>query len=231
MKENFVTYQIALKLKEKGFPQVKDNTLAMYNENGEWFSLATNLDEDEYWFENFDDRDCVCPTIEQVFTWLRKEHKLYVCIDLDMNKNWFYSIEGIDSDFSYTDTFDHTSYEGAAVSGICYILDKLIEQKNCSMKVHDLIELINNSEELYCLEDVEDIIPENIKCVAKELDVNKRRWFSTAVDVYACEDGYVGVRGVNAIYSENFEPIDCNFPCTACEYVAVQITSYQPKLI
>lgn len=99
------------------------------------------------------------------------------------------------------------------------------------MKVQDLIELINNSKELYCLDTVVSIIPNDSKCVAIELNINKHRWFSTAVDVYACEDGYVGVRGVNAIYSEDFEPIDCNFPCTACEYVAVQITSYQPKLI
>lgn len=227
--KDFVDFELAKELKEKGYPQVKENTLAMYSEKGEWYSLASTLDDDYYSFDDFDDRDCVCPTIAQVLTWLREKHKLYICLDLDMNKNWFYSIEGIDSDFSYTDTFDHTSYEGAAVSGICYILDELIEQKNCSMKVHDLIELINNSEELYCLEDVEDIIPEDIKCVAKELDVNKRRWFSTAVNVYACEDGYVGVCGVNTIYDENTSPLDCDCICEAFEYEAVQITSYQLK--
>jgi hypothetical protein len=97
------------------------------------------------------------------------------------------------------------------------------------MKVQDLIELINNSEDLYCLEDAEDIIPNDINCVASELDVDKHRWFSTAVDVYACEDGYVGVCGVNTIYSEYMSPRDCNYPCEAFEYESVQIISYKPK--
>ena len=97
------------------------------------------------------------------------------------------------------------------------------------MKVQDLIELINNSEELYCLSDVEDIIPKDIKCVAEELDVDKHRWFSTAVNVYACEDGYVGVCGINIVYSEYTNPQDCNYPCEAFEYEPVQITSYKPK--
>ena len=34
----FVTFEISKKLKEKGYPQLKKNTLAMYNEVGEWFS-------------------------------------------------------------------------------------------------------------------------------------------------------------------------------------------------
>lgn len=97
------------------------------------------------------------------------------------------------------------------------------------MKVQDLIELINNSEDLYCLSDAEDIIPIDIECVASELDVDKHRWFSTAVDVYACEDGYVGVCGINTVYDENTDPRDCDFPCKAFEYEPVQITSYRQK--
>ena len=81
--EKFVDFELAKKLKEKGYPQVKKGTLAMYNNEGEWFSLATNLDKDEYSFEDFDDRDYVCPTIAQTLAWLREEHKLHVCIDLD----------------------------------------------------------------------------------------------------------------------------------------------------
>jgi hypothetical protein len=225
----FVDFKLAKKLKEKGYPQVKENTLAMYDENGEWFSLALTLDKDEYSFEDFDDRDCVCPTVAQVLTWLREEHKLHICADLDVDKNWFYSIEGIDHNFEYVDEFEYHSYEEASVSGISYALNTLIKRKGCNMKVQDLIELINNSEDLYCLEDAEDIIPKDINCVASELDVDKHRWFSTAVDVYACEDGYVGVYGVNTIYSEHMAPRDCNYPCGALEYEPVQITSYKPK--
>lgn len=40
---DFVNFDLAKKLKEKGFPQVKIGTLAMYNEEGEWYSLARKI--------------------------------------------------------------------------------------------------------------------------------------------------------------------------------------------
>jgi nucleoside-diphosphate-sugar epimerase len=125
--KDFVNFELAKKLKEKGYLQAKKDTLAMYNDEGDWFSLATNLDKDEYSFEDFDNRDYICPTIAQVLAWLREEHKLHVCINLDSNKNWFYSIEGITGNTDITDTHDYFSYEEAAISGICYALDTLIK--------------------------------------------------------------------------------------------------------
>lgn len=44
----FVDFDLAKKLKEKGYPQVKKDTLAMYGVDGEWYSLASNLDGWEY---------------------------------------------------------------------------------------------------------------------------------------------------------------------------------------
>lgn len=136
MKIDFVTYQIALKLKEKGFPQVKDNTLAMYNEKGEWFSLVKTLDKDEYSFEDFDDRDCVCPTIGQALKWIRETKKIYIdsaYMPKIMHGN------GISNDFYYP-TFqkiclfepmffiggddDYDTYEKSMLAGIEFILDK-----------------------------------------------------------------------------------------------------------
>lgn len=136
MKIDFVTYQIALKLKEKGFPQVKDNTLAMYNEKGEWFSLVKTLDKDEYSFEDFDDRDCVCPTIRQALKWIRETKKIYIdsaYMPKIMHKN------GVSNDFYYP-TFqkiglfepmffiggddDYDTYEKSMLAGIEFILDK-----------------------------------------------------------------------------------------------------------
>ncbi len=130
MKIEFVTYQIALKLKEKGFPQVKDNALAMYNEDGEWFSLATNLDKDEYSFEDFDDRDCVCPTIAQALKWLREEKHLEAngCYDND-EQGWL----GYVCEMNVQDLYafhilkeHHKLYEEAALSAIEYTLNNLL---------------------------------------------------------------------------------------------------------
>jgi hypothetical protein len=127
MKIDFVTQQIALKLKEKGFPQVKDNTLAMYNENGEWFSLASTLDKDEYSFEDFDDRDCVCPTIAQVLKWLRENKRLEAngCYDND-GEGWMGYVCEMDVPDLYafhTLKERHKLYEEAALSAIEYILN------------------------------------------------------------------------------------------------------------
>ena len=134
MKEDFVTYQIALKLKEKGFPQVKMNTLAMYNENGEWFSLAATLDKYEYSFEDFDDRDCVCPTIAQALKWLREEKRIEAngCYDND-EQGWIGYVCEMDVPDLYAFHVlkeHHKFYEGAAVAAIEYILDNnLINKK------------------------------------------------------------------------------------------------------
>lgn len=94
------------------------------------------------------------------------------------------------------------------------------------MKKQDLINLINN-EELYSLSDAEDIIPIEIECVAEHLDINNYRWFNTAVDVYACEDGYVGIRGIYQLFSANMCCSDCDYPCEALEYEEVTVVTYK----
>lgn len=126
---DFVDFELAKKLKEKGFPQVKKGTLAMYNEEGEWYSLARNLDEFEYLFEDFDYHDCVCPTISQVLKWFRDEN-IY-CLPwfeqgIDM---WFYAICKPISGCEFPEFMsesDYNTYEQAAIAGIEYVLDNLI---------------------------------------------------------------------------------------------------------
>lgn len=128
MEIDFVTYKIAEKLKAKGFPQVKKNTLAMYNETGEWFSLARNLDVYEYSFIDFDDRDCVCPTIEQALKWLR-EKSIHINIEI-FNSGWFCSVRRFSKEKDdlykinpYLFTGNYNDYEEAALNAIEYILD------------------------------------------------------------------------------------------------------------
>lgn len=129
--EDFVTFELAKKLKEKGFPQVKDNTLAMYNETGEWFSLATNLDKDEYSFEDFDDRDCVCTTIAQVLKWLRKEKRIDTgAIWSNDDKVWIGYVNDMSMPYLVSDYVlphnSYDSYEECALAAIEYVLDNLI---------------------------------------------------------------------------------------------------------
>jgi hypothetical protein len=95
------------------------------------------------------------------------------------------------------------------------------------MKKQDLINLINNNEELDYLSAVEDIIPKEVNCVAEHLYVDKHRWFSTSVNVYACEDGYVGIRGVDQLFSPYMCFSDCDYPCEASEYEEVVTITYK----
>ena len=96
------------------------------------------------------------------------------------------------------------------------------------MKKKELIDLINNGR-FPSLYDAEGIIPEEVQCVAEGLEKGRHRWYSTCVDVYICEDGYVGIRGVDDLYSEAMVYSDCNFCCEASEYKAVATIIYKPK--
>ena len=128
--EDFVTYELAVKLKDKGFPQVKKGTLAMYDERGFWYSLAPTIDV-EYSFESFDDYDCVCPTISQVLKWLREEKKLHLELWTVGKKpiKWCHTITTLNhvgEKQGWSSGTREDSYEAAAIAGIEYVIDNLI---------------------------------------------------------------------------------------------------------
>ena len=129
--EDFVTFEIARKLKEKGFPQ--------------------NMCDDGYIIEEYDgynigDRseifvipDCLpyiaAPTIAQVLKWLREDKKISVEKNVGMHPYkrdvcWYCTIvrfsesgvrEILDNFGETCTVFD--SYEEAVLSGIEYVLD------------------------------------------------------------------------------------------------------------
>lgn len=137
--EDFVDFNLAKKLKEKGYPQVKKNTLAMYDEDGNLYSLAATVDEEytdeEHRFEDFRDYDYVCPIISQVLTWLREEKKIHICVDVSyivckygesIYKYRFY-ITNLSNHDRNTTLEDFDSFEECALAGINYALDYLIK--------------------------------------------------------------------------------------------------------
>jgi hypothetical protein len=100
------------------------------------------------------------------------------------------------------------------------------------MKVQELIDLINNTERdvpLYSLYDAEDVIPRGVDKVASGLDLDEHRWYSTAIDVYQCEDGFVGIRGAYQSFSEMQDWSDICFTCYAFEMEAVPSVKYVRK--
>lgn len=154
--EDFVSFELAVKLKEKGF--TCKYPFAMYDEDGDFYPLFTSCDEDEdskcifgnrmyYDYDDFiGDKDAIiAPTISQVLKWLRKEKKLHIepCIlastDIDADGEvineftyWSFRIMSIVTgdmihfEYKHIDDKRFDSYEQAAIAGIEYVHDNLI---------------------------------------------------------------------------------------------------------
>lgn len=122
-----VTFELAKKLKEKGFPQKTAGRYNMidcfYHEDGKLFFNGGACDVNEAY---------TAPTISQVLKWLREEKQLYVSIDyvpkIENCSDFYYTTIRYIGDFtsSIHTPGDYDSYEEAALAGIEYILDNLI---------------------------------------------------------------------------------------------------------
>ena len=132
MNEDFVTYELAVKLKEKGFPQhITDDAY-----------ITDNYGEDEY---DIGDRlpiplipdymdDVSAPTISQVLKWLR-EKKIFVVIAVNPTLSlkdkiaYYYQVysnsNGVTSDY-YESEECYAQWEDCAIDSIKYVLDNLI---------------------------------------------------------------------------------------------------------
>lgn len=151
--EDFVTFEMAKRLKEKGF--TCELPFAMYNELGKFYLLTTSAPyyvsssgfkyREYYGYDDFDEYDFIAPTISQVLKWLREEKKIHIepCILADCDTDadgkiityytyWSFSITSIESGdmiyFEYEHVNDRKfdSFEYAALAGLKYALDNLI---------------------------------------------------------------------------------------------------------
>ena len=97
--EDFVTFEIAKKLKEKGF---KEECLCHYITDTLVYNLESPIANNQMWFchnkyDNIWHRDNYdAPTISQVFKWLRDEMGIHVCITLGEFSDWMYDVSRID---------------------------------------------------------------------------------------------------------------------------------------
>lgn len=137
MNEDFVSFEIAKKLKQKGFSC--EIPFAMYNEIADFHLLTTAAPyyvcasgfkyREYYNYEDFDEHDCIAPTISQVLKWLRKEKSLHIEILHIFSEKVFWEFE-VAHIGSYERWWDNTelcdSYEKATLAGIEYVLDNLI---------------------------------------------------------------------------------------------------------
>lgn len=124
--EDFMPFELAVKLKEKGFSC--EYPFAMYNEDGEFYPLYSS---DKYYYEisDFDSRDFIAPTISQVLKWLREKKKIYIMVDRSYSvRGWhYYIIDDDDFENPIQQEVEHNRcYEQAAIDAIEYALDNLI---------------------------------------------------------------------------------------------------------
>ena len=96
------------------------------------------------------------------------------------------------------------------------------------MKVKELIEHVSKYT-FYSLMEVEASLKEVPQCVAERLEIEKHRWYSVSTFVYKLEDGFVGIRGVSDIYSDDIDAEDCGVRCTAYEYEEFPYVLYKKK--
>ena len=134
--EDFVSFEIAKKLKDKGFPQRPD--YFNYSSYYDWDGLRKihYLSNASVWFDPNISRDNLyfAPTISQVLKWLREEKLILIGLspmqEYDCNEiiEWCSSIYKADKHggFSWQEEFYYQSYEEASLAGIEYVLDNLI---------------------------------------------------------------------------------------------------------
>lgn len=121
MKEQFVPYELAVKLKELRFDE---NLFYKYYYKGDIKSRIYDAQEIEYF-----DNKIIAPLWQQAFDWFRENHSLYSIIIPTINMYWTFKtttvVEGMVEvpPYNHVDANDYSTYEEARQA----CLEKLIE--------------------------------------------------------------------------------------------------------
>ena len=133
--EDFVTFEIAKKLKEKGF---NEQCLGYYTTDDILYFNFTHRPgvtyRDCYLSHNLMPQNSVsgkffdAPTISQILKWLRNEKGIHITICV-CGDGWFYEVIHISSGKSLIEDYEDDviqSYEDATIAGIEYVINNLI---------------------------------------------------------------------------------------------------------
>ena len=137
MKEQFATYEIALKLKELGF---NEECICFYNDLGILFyqSLPARYDGyrviEQIDFKIFEE-DITAPLWQQVIDWFRDIHGIKLTIDTDITLSWIYSIQSLHPEATYvgnyiTSTRVYSTYEEAREQAILKSIELIKKRQN-----------------------------------------------------------------------------------------------------
>ena len=128
MNEDFVSFKLAKKLKEKGFDIP---CYGYYHCNGgnDSFELCGNGDRD--FLNSKNQYRVAAPNISQVLKWLSNEKKLHIEVMFirplhNRVKYYITDTDGSRGDFMDVSDEHYKTWEQAALAGIGYVLDNLI---------------------------------------------------------------------------------------------------------
>lgn len=120
----FVNYKMAMKLKEKGFPQHMCDD-GYITEEDDKYDIG---DKEMIWLIPDYLPYIAAPIVSQVLKWLRDEKGIHITICV-CGDGWFYEVINISSGKSLVEDYEDDmiqSYEEAALAGIEYVLNNLI---------------------------------------------------------------------------------------------------------
>lgn len=126
MTEDYVSFEIAKLLKEKGFNEIKCNTC--YKWNGNFCNNRRSM-------SGIDNEICYqAPNLQMAMKWLRNQHNLHIMVDCIGSKNYIPTIQFIcnskdikvESDENKICGNGFDSFEEACEAAIKYCLENLI---------------------------------------------------------------------------------------------------------
>lgn len=127
MKNEFVSYEVALKLKELGFDEP---CLCAYDKN-EMLYHSHKTDKLFTILNSNLSNQCSAPLYQQIFRWFREKHNLYAVIIPTITMYWTFKtmtvVEGIVevAPYNHVDGNDYPTYEEAELEGIKYLISIL----------------------------------------------------------------------------------------------------------
>jgi len=137
--EDFVSFEIAKLLKEKGFPQNPNVCNTAYTFSGKLSNNAKSFVHNAAEFDKLGIKPLsysMAPTLQMAMKWMREIHHYYIQVMLDSwacggHSGYYVVIQKTDSDFEMmlSDALDEVFYktpEDAAEAAIKYCLTNLI---------------------------------------------------------------------------------------------------------
>lgn len=123
---DYVSYELAIKLKECGFDEPCDHyytpnkAIRIVKDN----ALAPEISNNRF-LDEIDDGCCTAVPLWHAQKWLREKKKLHILVDSDLYGKWYYKVFPIGECCMDEGNSNYVTYEQALSAGISAALDLL----------------------------------------------------------------------------------------------------------